>query len=319
MTNNKKEFTMDKMNVDDDGNIEFKGTHVVYNLDGEKTANEWAKEEVKGLKLTEEVILMTTALNIDARPKSNKIGKLVKGALGSCMLGRNSIGSNAQATILFSTKYTDGGFSILESNYRKVMSIYAARKLKLETWYNGTDGYYVPNINHPDYEQYNNDAIIYSIFYKSTYFTSIRNARADNRLWNVENKFFYTGIEEMIKGAKACKYQDLIDDATNYKDGFIYNKLKTFNLTNTSLDALEILDMARELTLEGIPYRKEMNKVDTEQGAERNLQCWDAGWFQNRIILKEKLPDKLKIFDEKFEEFEKRMRDSVYEFGFLKR
>ena len=45
---------------------------------------------------------------------------------------------------------------------------------------------------------------------------------------------------------------------------------------------------------------------------------WDCGWYQLKFMLKEYMPEEMKIFSEKFKRLADKMRPMVYELGFLK-
>ena len=81
------------------------------------------------------------------------------------------------------------------------------------------------------------------------------------------------------------------------------------------MECQELLSKATELVELSFKYRKELYK----EHPEYNLQCWDAGWYQVKKILKEYFPDELKEFNIMYKSFEDRMREGIYEFGFLRR
>jgi len=270
----------------------------------------------KDIKSNKCPIVLKGAINPDLSNKHNN--NLIDGAIGYFMLGRNSVRSNKSATALFSTCSTDSGFSIMPSNCRPSMALFTAKKIIPENWINYNDGYYVPNTNHPDYEQWNNDAFVFSLYNTSSQQSSLRGIEHERKKYDIYNNFFCVARDAMIKEAKACKYQDLINDAINDTDRYIYNELKSITL---SPDAKAILVMMCKLIIGSIKYRKEMNEVDTfirGEGKARNLQCWDAGWYQVKIILNEKMPKELKEFNRLCKDFEDRMSEGVFKFGFLK-
>jgi hypothetical protein len=55
-------------------------------------------------------------------------------------------------------------FSIFQENFYKVVSLFAARKLILPDWINSKDEYLAPDESNPDFEEFVNDSVIFSLF-----------------------------------------------------------------------------------------------------------------------------------------------------------
>ena len=82
------------------------------------------------------------------------------------------------------------------------------------------------------YQQYNNDAIIYSLFNKSSQQSSLRQIDYKDKKWDIINEFFWMSREDMMKLAIKYDFKEMIDDITNTnKERFVYEKLKSVNLS----------------------------------------------------------------------------------------
>ena len=215
---------------------------------------------------------------------------------------------------IYSTAYSNAhGLSIIPENFMKVCSLFTARKTIKSNRMNQKDEYSAPNTDHEEYEQWNNDAIIYSLFNTSSNQSSLRNVNYKEDTWQIENEFFFMSNTEIKGLADKLNNNDVYQDAKNFNnDRFVYKKLKEIHLSE---DAQELLDMAKEMVRITFPYREMLN----EEHPNYNLQTWDAGWYQIKLIAKEYCKDELKEFTEKYKAFEDRMREGVYTFGFLRK
>ena len=120
--------------------------------------------------------------------------------------------------------------------------------------------------------------------------------------------------ETIMNLANDCSFDSLYQDARNFagKERFVYKKLKEIELSD---DAFIILEMAKALVEDSMEYREILHM----EHPEYHLNTWDAGWYQIKLILKEYMPERLKEFRSLYKEFENRMREGVYKFGFLKK
>jgi len=92
----------------------------------------------------------------------------------------------------------------------------------------------------------------------------------------------------------------------------VHTLLKT---TVLSPDAQAVLDKATELVAKTFEYRE----MAADEHPEWQIQTWDASWYQVKLLLKQYLPLELKAFMEIYRVMEARLREGVYEFGFLRR
>ena len=283
------------------------GTKEIYAPNG-NSASKWVREENKGRK-TEDSPQMTNAIGIKQKGR----GRLVKNALSYLTIGGNSVNDNLIGVYITSVAGSRGnGLSVIPENYKKIVALFSARKSIAPNWINSKDEYLTPNTEHPDYEQWNNDAIIYSLFNNSSQQSSLRDITYKDKKWDIVNNFFFMSNSEMRELANSNNYPEMYQDTKAFdKDRYVYNLLQE---TVLSLDAQKILNMAKELIKKSFEEREDYN----DEHPEQQMQCWDAGWAQLKPLLKERFKEEYAEFVEAYKEFENRMRKGVYKFGFLK-
>jgi hypothetical protein len=273
-------------------------------------ASKWVREEINKLK-TYESPSTTNGIKIADKVYKNGCTKLVENNMGYFNNNSNYPYKNAQGVGLYSMGSSDNkGLSIIPTNVMKCCALFTARKAIKGNWINQKDEYSAPNINHVGYEQWNNDAVIYSLFNSNSNQSSLRNINYKGKIYNIKNEFFFISVEDMKKLSNEHNFIDMYRDIEGDENRFIFNLLQNIIL---SQDALEVLNEAKKLWLLSMGKREEYHNIYPEF----NLQCWDAGWVQVKKLLKEYYLDELKKFREIYLKFEVRMRKGVYEFGFL--
>lgn len=287
--------------------IDSIGNKIIYNNDDDKLLNvKWISNEIIGRKKID-VPFVSNPINI----RNIGEGKMCEGAFGF-FLGGNSCRYNNNLVSIFTSAFTSGGISIIKENYMKIFANFTARKTIKTNWINDKDEYCIPNTAHDEYEQWNNDCVVYSLFNSSSNQSSLRNITFKKKIWNIENEFFWMSNEEIRNLANNTGTDIVYRDTIVFnKDRLIFKKLNTLNL---SQDAQLILQMASELVIKSFPYRNELNQLYPEW----NLNSWDAGWYQIRLILKTFLKEELEKFNELYSVFGDRMKEGVYKFNFLK-
>ena len=178
---------------------------------------------------------------------------------------------------------------------------------------NCKDEYSAPNTTNIDYEQWNNDAIVYSLFNSASSQSSLRKIEYKNKIWDIKNNFFFMSNEQLRLIADNAGFLSCYQDAKQFPDDrYVWNVLKT---TTLSKDAEEVLAAARVMVCKSMAVRR----LYHESHPEYHLNSWDAGWSQMKPMFKEHFADDLKAFIAQYKAFEARMREGVYEFGFLKK
>jgi len=304
------EFALQLKNLNEGGRVVTFHEKVIYNLDDSVLASEWVREPVKG-QTTHDAPQMTsgTAFLQDGR------GRLVKDALGYLLSNANDCNSNLINVSLFSScPAKANGLSVIESNFDRVIALFTARKLITPNWINQKDEYKVPNTNHLDYQQWLNDALVYSLFNTSSNQSSLRQVDYKGKKRDIQNHFFFMSLAEIEQLAVKHSNNSVYNDCKSHPpDRFVYQHLQEINL---SPDAQEVLDMARDLVKKSFPLRTACNDVSPEF----HINTWDAGWYQIKNgLLKTEFRVEYAAFVLKYKALEERLREGVYMFGFLRR
>ena len=294
--------------IDDiDGEIQVIGEKYVYNVDKQKLARDWAKESIKGIK-TFDAPYLTSALNIS----EEGYGQMTIGAFGYTMFKGNNVDNNTSGVATVSSMYANGhGISILDDNFTRCTALFSARKLIMKNWINSKDEYLAPNENHPQYNEFVNDSIIYSLFHTSSNQSSLRNVEYKEKNWNIYNEFFWMSKEEIMQLANDNNCLQCYNDARASNDRYVYKKLQTISL---SAEAQLVLDKANEIVRNTFKYR---GMFDSEH-PEYQIMNWDCGWYQIKALAKEYDKKNYDEFVDLFKKLADKMRPMVYELGFLK-
>ena len=150
------------------------GQKTLYNVDNHKTCSVWVREGVIDIK-TQDAPQMKSGLRIKTAGKT-MVGRIVPGALGYMFSGGNNIDSNAVNVALFSSAFSHGhGISILPINFDRCVSLFSARKLIMPDWINSKDEYLAPDESNPEFEEFVNDSVIFSLFHIHSNQSSLRN------------------------------------------------------------------------------------------------------------------------------------------------
>jgi hypothetical protein len=255
---------------------------------------------------------MSSAINV----KYDRLSKNVDGAIGWMLNKMNSVYVNVTSVAMFSVRYCDegsAGVPILEDNFARCIALYCARKTIDRTWLNWQDEYLVPNTEHPDYAQWNDDAIVYSLFNAKSNQSSLRQIDYKGKKWDIRNQFFFMSNAEVKELANKNGFNDMYQDAKAFPDdSYVYKLLEK---TTLSPDAKAVLEAARELVRKSMSLRQTWH----DENPQYHLASHDAGWAQLKPLLKQNFKEEYASFVALYKKFEDRMREGVYAFGFLKR
>lgn len=292
---------------DVDGEIQVVGYKNVYNIDGHKSANDWAKETVKGKK-TQDAPQFSSGIQI----KPDGYGTIIANALGYFASNSNNVDMNSMYVSLFSGAYSRAhGYSILDSNFTRCTALFSARKLIDKTWVNSKDEYLAPNENHPLYDEFVNDSIVHSLFHSASNQSSLRDVDYKGKKWNIYNEFFWMTKNEIESLANTNGFTQTYNEARTSKDRYVCTKLQTVTL---SPEAQAVLDKASDIVRNTFKYRSLLDGLHPEY----QIMNWDCGWYQIKALAKEYDKTGYEEFVKLYKELENKMRPMVYKLGFLK-
>lgn len=289
----------------------------LYNLDNGIEASKWVREKIKNIK-TSDAPQMSNAINVKSEGKTMR-GNMIPGSFGYLFSGGNNVQSNTQNVALFTSAYTVGnGLSVTKDNFYECVTLFTARKLIQSNWVNQKNEYLAPNEEHPKWEQFKYDSIVYALFNTSSQQSSLRDVNYKDKEWNIKNEFFWVDEKKMLDAIKNSSNQAIYEDIKKfggqryvaellYNDG-IYNKLSDVSKF--------ILNKATDAVIKSISIRDRINA----SRPELNLNAWDAGWYQIKALqsIVRSVDFGVNDVSEAYRELGDLLRPLVYELGFLK-
>ena len=302
------------IDLDNKGNIIENGIKTLYNLDESNSLTNWIKEPIKNLKNKTEYPNFKSGINILDLDKKN-----LENSLGCLEFASPSVMDNQMFVALYNGHSSLGGVSILPQNFLRCVSTFTARKVIDPNWLNQKDEYMTPNEQHPKFEQFQNDSIIYSLFNSSSQQTSLRNIQYHNKIWNIRNNFFWCSNSWIKALAELHNNEQVYNDLIQYpSDPYVYILLgqKMINRDNGTFSktALQVLDKASKLLETTFEYRNEFNN----EHPEYQVCNWDASYYQLKPMWKKYKEKEFKEFREIYLTFRDELKPLVYELGFLK-
>lgn len=301
-------FELDVLKIED-FSVVSEGKKSFYNTDTKQPLNRWLKDTVKGKK-TFDAPQLSSALVV----KPDGYGRLTVDAIGYLLASQNIPQSNQTMNAVFTSAFSaKNGISITKDNFDRCTVHFAARKLITSNWMNEKDEYIAPNENHNLFEQFKYDSIVYFLFNGSSEQSSLRQVEYKGKVWDIKNEFFWMSKDRLKELADQNGYDDLYNDARSASDRHVYKLLfgNEYVYDKLSPDAKLVLDKATELVEISMKIRHEISNN------ENNLDSWDAGYSQIKLIWKEYFPKEFKEFRQLYKNMEDRMRPIVYELGFL--
>ena len=307
-TTDKNAFIHDLVDLDDC--IKIIGTKALYNLDDKQNINEWVREPIKGLKTFDEPNMMSAIKVRDSN--SITYGKNIQNHFGYYVSAGINVCCNSQNVGIFSSAFGIGhGCGINKDNFDRCCTAFAARRLIECSWINNQDMYAIPNESHPEYKQFVDDALIYSLFESKSQQSSLRNIEYKGKTWNIVNQFTFCSMKDIAEWSDEVGLDETYNEASSMKDSYMMERLKTANLSD---EAKAVLEMARDLVKKSMKLRQMFD----DEHPEYQIKRADASRYQIKGMLKEYMPEELKTFRETFKKLADKMRLAVYTLGFLR-
>ena len=310
-------YKFDVLELDKSGESIIKtGIKTVYNIDKGKKMSEWVREEIKDIPNSDKEVKphLSSALNVS---KLSHQKDVKNGYLGSYIGLSNSVEKNSVGVIIGSSTMVQGNakvsISILESNIQKIVTAFASRRIISKSWKNNKDEYFAPNEEHVNFEQFQNDSLVYSLFNSASNQSSLRQIEYKDKLYDIKNEFFWMSAKKMNQLADENGYDKLWRDSNTTSDRHVYKLLfgEERIYDKLSDDAKAVLDKATELVERSMELRQVM------ANDENHLNSWDAGYAQLKLVWKEYFQEDFTEFRRLYKVMEDRMRPLVYELGFL--
>lgn len=294
------------------GRIEELFTKEIYNCDGVTNSSEWIRE-IPVSPIKKDYPVLTSGITVFNNPKNKSIGKLSSNAIGcfyhvSCDVYHSA---SYVALLTGNCSHPSGKWSITKENLERVVTVFAARKLVKDEWFNDKDIFLAPDLNHPDWEEFVSDSIVFSLFHSASNQTSMRDVFYAGEKYDIRNEFFFMSRSELMELANTNSNMACYQDARTDKDRYIYELLTNISLSN---EAKSVLEDARALVRSSFKYRE----VFHLEHPEFQINNWDAGWYQIKAILNKYDRKGLLEFQKRFRELANKMYPKVYTLGFLK-
>ena len=116
------------------------------------------------------------------------------------------------------------GYSIIADNFDRCTALFSARKLIEKNWVNSKDEYLAPNTEHPAYNEFVNDSLIYSLFHSSSNQSSLRNVDYKGKKWDIKNEFFWLSNKEIENLSNTNGFTQTYNDARTSKERYVYHE-----------------------------------------------------------------------------------------------
>lgn len=311
-TTDKNNFTYNLIdNVD--GEIQVIGNKVIYNVDNDVKASDWLRTELKEIK---EKKVLFPHLSNPLRVVEKENQSILPNSIGGfCSLG-NNINENTQGVVLVSAIQTRGTAcitnSVIPQNFNKVTALFSARKMVESNWTNSQDEYLAPNEEHPQYQEFVNDSVVFSLFNSHSQQSSLRQIEYKGKKWDIKNEFFWMSKNEMMALANENGNDHCYNDARVSSERYVYALLQGITLSE---EAKAVLDKACELVRKTFKYRMMFD----EDNENYQINNWDASYYQLKALWKEYAKDDFEEFKALYKKLSDKMLPMVYELGFLKK
>lgn len=274
---------------------------ILYNFDNLniKTTSQFISEKIVGKKTNKSIICCDNIKNFSYHID---YGKIYDNYLTTITCAGNDVQQNGLTCIRDIYPKSGGGIiQVTKDNIFESSIILAVKTVIQTNWINDKDMY---NMNVEIPISFRNDAFVYSIF--GNYCCSIKLGNDQ-----LKNEFFWMSKSEIESLANEFNNDDCYSDVHTSPERFVYKKLQEIEL---SPEAQAVLDKASEIVRKTFKYRELFNDIMPEA----QINNWDCGFYQIKLLCKEFAPDLLKEFKDVYKQLADKMRPLVYELGFLK-
>ena len=250
---------------------------------------------------------------------NTKRGYLREGAIGYIESDGISIQRADKYTNLNTSMLnTDNGSSVLPINFERACVDFGIKKSILSdaSWINDKDVFRKPSEEFQassEWPEFVHDCVVFSLFQKSSYQTSLRNFEYNDELYNVPNEWFFMSKNDSITLAEKYNLNDIVFDARSADERFVYRYLQDKKLSS---EARELLSMGKELVEK--TYAKRF--IANQEHPEWHLNTWYAGYYQAYKIttmFKVEFAELMQEFNAARTALETKIRNRVYKDSIL--
>lgn len=309
---NKFDFSVEHIN--DEGSMQKIGKHTLYRVLKDENISYWLNDvKISKEKYNEgKYPRLTGGFNVSTT--KNPSGYYKKGSIGFLHNnGQNVQYSDKYVNLNSSMNSADHGTSVTKDNFERACVTFAVRKSILPdaSWINDKDIFKSPSEEFQksnSWQEFVNDCVIYSLFHRSSYQTSLRNFEYNDELFDVNNEWFFMSRDQIIELAEKNNLNDIVFDARSSDERFVYKYILSNKFSN---EAEDLLDIGRELVNQTFTKRF----IANEEHPEWHLMTWDAGYYQSYKIttmFKDNFSEIMNEFTKKREVLETKIRKSVY-------
>lgn len=303
-------FNFDLVDMNSMFELEGQGTKGIYHTDNKVKASDWVREPVRGVK-TYDYVQLSSATKV----KQSGRGSMIQGGLGYMVSAGNGVYHNSTGVAMFTSAFSNGnGFSVTKDNFFRATALFAARRSIQRDWINWQDEYLAPNTEHPEYEQFAADSLVYALFNNKSQQSSLRNVKYKGKEYDITNEWFWLSSQEMVELANSCNFDSMYKDGKAQEDRFVYKLLQSL-YPKLSSEAKEVIDSATSLLRSTMDMRVLMCNNDPSL----QLEAFDAGYAQLKLVWKEYAPQEFKNFRNLYKKLEDKMIPLVHELGFLQK
>ena len=276
--------------------LDLKGTHTFVPVRTEDTIEVWAKAPSHNKT--------KTAIAFGPKNATKKV-KVPEDFMGSVYSSGSISSLNNQSARISSRPElnTFPHWCIDSDNFDRACVVYTLRTIIECSWITHFENLIAPNEQHPLFDAFVRDAIVYSIF---SYQTSVA-GDIDGEHYDYINSFCPFTKKEVLE-LRGEHVPSMMPDESR----FIRSSGKLDNLTP---EAQLVLDLYKEAIKAVAP---ELDEYDY-QHPELQLTRWDAGWRQYRDAVKQFAPEANQKLRDAIKALGNKLRPLVYELGFLKK
>jgi hypothetical protein len=309
------------------------GSKSLYNSD-DRDASEWLGRRQRGH------VGDTPKFSSGLKVGGGWDGGSMPGSLGVLVNVANCIYKSSTGVFMLPGNPTgrmQGHLDILASNWRRVVALFAARKLVLDDWMVHQDEYLAPTAKTEASAAYNrwvDDCHVYALLETKNNCTAMRDVQYKGKSWRIKNHWFWrtraASLAALDTRETSALYRDCKSEPTKKNernhftgeataqpwevtgDPYFAHVLPSLNL---SPDARKVLDLLDALWVKSLPLREGY----AAGRPELHLAAWDAGVYQLKHLWRDLFPTEWAELTAAHKALAARLQDGVYDHGFLRR